>query len=55
MERHPVPFAIEDDRSEAEWFDRMPRGEHSATMALNRVEGLIETAIRIQVEQRPAF
>ena len=38
MERHAVPFAIEHDRSEAEWFDRMPGGEHSATMALNAVE-----------------
>src|SRR5437867_1145825 len=55
MERDAVSFAIKHDRAEAEWCDRMSGRKHFAAVFLDRIEGLVETAMRIEVNQRSTF
>src|SRR2546422_1935619 len=55
MERDAVSFAIKHDRTEAEWCDRMSGRKHFAAVFLDRVDSLVETAIRIEVNQRSTF
>src|SRR6267143_6631798 len=55
MERDAVSFAIKHDGAETEWRDRMSGRKHFAAVFLDRVDSLVETAIRIEVNQRSTF
>lgn len=55
MESDPIPFAIQHDRAEAKRGDRMPLCEDFAAMLHDRSDSVVQAALRIQVNQRPAI
>src|SRR5262245_17607297 len=52
MEGETISFAIKHNCPEPEWCDRMPGQENPSAMPFDRVESLVETALRVQVQQR---
>ena len=55
MEGDAVPFAIEHDRAETEWCDRMFLGEYPTPQLLYLRQGFVKTAVGVQVKQGAAF